>query len=297
MKIGVVFDNRRNDTTGNYVLKALARSDHEVYHISTSFWKYQKPELDTYLVIDDGINCEWPEKGQFPFIAYWVIDTHLDPGWRIKNAIESGVDHVFCAQKNGVEIFEKRGISASWLPLACDPEVHFYDDGIRQKYDICFVGHTDPFWRVMDRRIDFLEWIFSKFPNFFYGQRYLKDATEIYTQSKIVLNHSVNNDINMRCFEACCSGSLLLTDRIKNNGFEDLFIEDIHLIVYSDFEDAATKIRYFLEHDDKRETIANLGRKNVFQRHTYHERMQEILRVIDSFSGGNYVGRQYSLAV
>ena len=44
----------------------------------------------------------------------------------------------------------------------------------------------------------------------------------IYQNSKIVFNYSFKNDVNMRIFEALGSGALLMTNRIVNNGIEDI---------------------------------------------------------------------------
>ena len=46
----------------------------------------------------------------------------------------------------------------------------------------------------------------------------------IYSESKIVLNASINGDLNMRVFEALTSGALLVTDRIEN-GLDTLFAQ------------------------------------------------------------------------
>ena len=45
---------------------------------------------------------------------------------------------------------------------------------------------------------------------------------EIYSQSWIVFNKSIKNDINMRVFESTASESFF-TDKIINNGWSDLF--------------------------------------------------------------------------
>jgi len=278
MKILNVYDRQRADTTGMYIHKSLSkRGNIELMHCSTREWKDMKDEYDLYLLVDDGKKVDWPEDKFHPSV-YWAIDMHIDWDWRLERVKKAKIDHVFCAQHNAVQIFENEGISASWLPLACDPEVYGKGEDVQKKYDVCFVGHVNPGWDIMDKRVDFLDAIFKEFPNFFYGQRYLGECYQKYAESRIVLNISVEDDINMRCFEAVCSGSLLATNNIKGNCFEDVFADHIDLVSYNDVDDAIDKIKYYLQNDGDRKVIEEMGKSHVINNHTYDHRCDEMLK-------------------
>jgi len=98
-------------------------------------------------------------------------------------------------------------------------------------------------------------------------------------KSKIVFNHSINNDLNMRFFEALCSGGLLLTDKITN-GVQELFAEKFHYVNYRSKKDAIAKINYYLKNEKKRKLIALRGQKSAIKHHTYWHRTKKILDIV-----------------
>jgi spore maturation protein CgeB len=66
-----------------------------------------------------------------------------------------------------------------------------------------------------------LDRLFAEFPNFYYGQALFNDAARKFSESKVVFNISMLDDINMRTFEVLATGSFLLTNWIPT--IEELF--------------------------------------------------------------------------
>src|SRR5262249_47750829 len=92
--------------------------------------------------------------------AWWAIDNHLHArpgGWHLELARQ--FDRIFCAQRDYVDAFRERGVEASWLPLACEPEVH-RQPARERDLDVVFVGHVRPFHR---RRRSLLDRLKRKF--------------------------------------------------------------------------------------------------------------------------------------
>jgi GT2 family glycosyltransferase/cytochrome c-type biogenesis protein CcmH/NrfG len=116
----------------------------------------------------------------------------------------------------------------------------------------------------------------------FVGQKYFEEMARTYSASRVIFNRSILNDINMRVFEALCSGSLLVTNDLANNGQSELFHDGEHLVTYRDPEELLEKTAYYLGHEDVREVIAARGRKEVLARHTYRHRMEQLLASIGS---------------
>src|SRR3990167_3405801 len=143
-----------------------------------------------------------------------------------------------------------------------------------KKYDGCFIGNVGD-WN----RVDFLDRMFKEFPNFFYGKRLFEEAAEIFSLSKIVLNISIKQDINMRVFEALSTGSFLLTDEIPT--LHHLFQDGVHLVTYKTLDEAAEKARYYLEHDEERERIAEAGYQEFIKKHTYEHRLKSVLEIVN----------------
>ena len=268
MKITTIYCDNRKDTTGFYVDRALKALGCDFSHVNPVSQPIT-PGSDYYLLVDDGI--DYQIQGDKSKLIYWAIDTHFTPEQCKKKA--GTAKWVFRAQKNGESVLP----GSIWLPLGCDEEIHSAET--KEKiYDVCFVGNTH---NSMVNRINCLDALFKEFPNFYFGQKFFKDASEKYGKSKIVFNRSLDNDINMRVFEAMCSGSLLLTDEIKDNGFEDLGFKDgINCATYADEKEMINKAKYYLAKYYEREAIAKAGAVHVKALHQYKNRVEKILETI-----------------
>ena len=202
-------------------------------------------------------------------MAYWLSDSHLGYDYRLEMAKKA--DFVFCAQKQAVIDMKKDGIpNPIWLPHAFEPQAYPKGEILTKKYDVCFVGHVNS-----KNREDALDKLFSNFPNFYYGQQLFDEAARKFSESKIVFNIAMKDDINMRCFEVLGSGSFLLTDRISY--IDELFEDGKHLVLYDNLDDMIEKAKYYLEHDDEREKIAQAGYEHVMKNHAIQSRVDVIL--------------------
>jgi len=55
---------------------------------------------------------------------------------------------------------------------------------------------------------------------------------------------------------------------------EEFFEIGKEIVCYTDKEDMVNKIKYYLKHDDERETIRQAGYKRCLQDHTWHKRFE-----------------------
>ena len=226
---------------------------------------------DLYLAVDDSFDYPFPETLR-PF-AFWAIDTHLNFSRSLKKA--RNCDYVFAAQKDGADRLRREGVStATWLPLACDPEIHRRHD-VAKRYDVGFVGNIFP-----GPREDLLRHIRRHFPNTFIGRTLFEEMSKIYSESRIVFNRSIQNDVNMRVFEALASGSLLVTNALDNDGLAELFQDGVHLATYANHEELIDKIEFYLRNDQARRRVESTGWQAVREGHTYRHRLESMLRTI-----------------
>lgn len=234
------------------------------------------PHLDMILVIDPvryKIDLRWMDAPK----VYYAIDSHVALHEHRYFAHVQEYDYVFVAHRDDIPKYKEIGCSkVYWLPLACDPEIHRWWK-LPTKYDLVFIGKIPP-GSERERIIYGLQQKLRKL-KFFVGRKYLHDMARTYSQSKLVLNKSLRGDLNMRVFETLGCRRLLLTDRIAN-GLEELFTDGKHLVIYDSLEDLSEKVQYYLEHSDKREKIASAGQKEVYEKHTYLHRAEEILEVV-----------------
>ncbi|MBI5477139.1 MAG: glycosyltransferase [Ignavibacteriales bacterium] len=201
--------------------------------------------------------------------AWWGIDTHLNYRWHKEYA--NLFDVAFFAQKEYVLKARKYGVkNVSWLPLGCDEEIHG-DKNLPRIYDVSFVGN------LTQNRKQFFSQI--GIPIHLQSNVYLDEMAKIYSQSKIVLNISAREDLNMRAFEAMCSGALLITQRI-DAGIHDLFIEGKHF-AFHDIYDAEKVIKYYLDNPDERKKIAMAGREEVIKSNKYSDRVKRIIELVN----------------
>lgn len=222
--------------------------------------------------------------------ACYFIDSHLNLQAHLEWA--QNFDMVFIAQREYLDEFRTLGMKAYWLPLGCDPDVHrrFEDPKI---HSVGFVGGI----QAGSRREALLKNLASQIP-VHYERCFWDDMARLFSQSQIVFNEAIKNDLNMRVFEAMSTGTLLLTDLAKNSGQDELFRDGEDYAVYRDgiICDVA---RFYLENTELREQIALRGQRLVHNAHTYAHRVEDLLAVVlsgkaDTFSAKEL--RERSLA-
>jgi len=268
-RIALIFDDRpRPETTGRYCLKALETLASVTHVLPDALSNVSAADFDFVLRVDDGLDYELPE---LPVpVVWWAIDTHLHPDWYAGQA--PSYAHLFCAQQNGAKTLVKRGLLASWLPLACDPEVHQPHD-VPLDHELCFIGNLVP-----GPRVDLLARLKRRWPAMLVDQRYFDEMAKAYSASKIAFNRSVRDDVNMRVFEAMACGALLVTNDLSANGQAELFQDGVHFATYEGHTDLLDKVEWYLRNEEVRKCVAAAGRQKVLAAHTYRHRMEQVLQ-------------------
>ena len=206
--------------------------------------------------------------------AFVAIDPYIGFEEHVRDINIQSYDRIFVSQRDCVEQYREVGCRrVEWLPFACDPELQGRIS-LPPRYTVATVGAIHPKWGAERKRL--FELISKNFEDCWFGRAFGREMARIYSSSKIVFNKSILNELNMRVFEALASGSLLITDRIKN-GLTELFSEDTDLVCYSSDEDLISKLKFYLNHPAERESIAKQGHESVMARHTYDHRAQQIV--------------------
>jgi spore maturation protein CgeB len=131
----------------------------------------------------------------------------------------------------------------------------------------------------------------NQYPTRFHDGIYGLKMFDVLSRSKITINCHCNSNVtgeyagNMRLFEATGMGTLLITDWKKN--LSDLFEPDKEVITYKTPEECVEKIQYYLEHDHEREAIARAGQERTLKEHTYHQRIKELVEIINNYKKSN----------
>jgi len=231
---------------------------------------------DLYLHVDSGSAWYFPRGlTHLPCpTACYLIDVHIQPKAQLARALF--FDYAFSAQRDFVDVLRRAGHpQAYWLPLACDPALNRRYD-LPKRYDIGFIGATG---KGYERRRALLERLGRRYTINDYRRPYTpREMARLYSESRIVFNCSLHNEVNMRVFEGPASGAVLLTDRI-DNGLSELVTDREHVVMYDD--DGALDLADELLHDDAlRERIARQGYEHMRTRHTYEQRADAILQTV-----------------
>ena len=228
---------------------------------------------DLFLYIEPGgLIPRGMETAPFP-TACILCDTHRDLAPRLKLA--RFFDHVFLYHHNYMHYFKEHSQEhVHWLPYACDLKL-FRPLDVKQQIDVAFIGQLIP----GTRRQTILSHLSKRYKmneQRFYRQ---EEIPEIYSQSKIVLNLPLADDLNFRTFEAMSCGTMLLTQRISN-GQEILFKEGQHFVAFGDEQELYDKVDYYFSSPKERNAIAAAGLAEIQKRHSLEHRITKILDVV-----------------
>lgn len=112
---------------------------------------------------------------------------------------------------------------------------------------------------------------------------YWKEMPKVFYMSKINLNitsRSIESGIPQRIFDIMAVGGFVLTNYQPE--IEDYFQIGVDLEVFHDLKELEEKIQYYLTHEEQRVRIGINGYKKVKARHSYKERLKQVLRYIKS---------------
>lgn len=201
-------------------------------------------------------------------------------------SVNQDADHLFrsnCFDYYFVRSHRQKNalVNRGWVPdkkisillSAFDPKIYNYMP-TNKDIDILFIGGITPRRRIMLNDL-------SHKLNVTVKSAYAREASHLYNRAKIVLNIHAEHvlDTETRVYEVLGSGAFLVTEPLSD---ESPFSNDVHLVEcnFSD-NDFVDRIKYYLENDVLRDSIAYQGYQFVHQHHTYDQRATQILSVIN----------------
>ncbi|AFY87961.1 hypothetical protein Chro_2478 [Chroococcidiopsis thermalis PCC 7203] len=191
-----------------------------------------------------------------------LIDSHHMPR-PIQNLIEYaklvGCQYHWTGYtRHHIHFFVEAGLpNVFWMPGAISIPPYVPESVKDKTYDVIFRGAVDS--NHYHRR-EFLKFLQEAEINVDFSGSPYAECLDIYVQSKIVLNCSLNGDLNRRVYEVLMVGGFLLTDRLAlQSGLPLLFQEGVHLECYGSKQELLDKIKYYLSHPDAAAEIARQG--------------------------------------
>jgi hypothetical protein len=314
----VIFASLTEDTTANYLVRALKKLGNDTFvfsdiksplankHINSCINVHHEcSELginpDLFLFIEGGSMKYFP-KGLENLkckTAWYGIDTHMD--YRKHLAIGRLFDVSFIAQKEFTSQLLHDGLTnVYWLPLAFEQNLSCSFNSSKE-YLISYVGSNNS--NMHPLRYELIDAIKKNFNECFFGRATPLEMANIYSRSYMVFNKSINNDVNMRYFEAMGEGAVLLTDKAINNGVEELFQKNVHYLEYDSATELIDLIKRLKNDKNNLIEIGKKAKENVLTFHTYSNRAETILNIIPkidkvvAYSGVYYIETFYRLNI
>lgn len=108
--------------------------------------------------------------------------------------------------------------------------------------------------------------------------------SKIYQASKIVLGNNVMTTAAARAWESMLSGAFYLSNYIPPEDditdIRKIVKENEELIMFYDKEDLLRKVDYYLNHEEERKRMAEIGRKAALERMTFDKLMEKVIEEI-----------------
>lgn len=230
-------------------------------------------------------------------IACWCQD-HMGTMGR-QYILGSKFDYIFAKDQVMVDLFRRYTSvpHVHYLAEACNPAIHTpiqptSDDLQRFGCEVTTAA-TLYYYRseIFESLTDFDLRIWGPVPRFYDGPLrpyctgisvYTRDKSACFNASKIVVNSLFPMEfggLNARTFEvAGCGGFQIITD---SDVVAKHFEIGKEIETFRDLNELRTKIRYYLDHDNERQMIANAGRVRAHSEHTYEHRLKTLLDTVN----------------
>lgn len=221
--------------------------------------------------------------------------------------------HIFTTASECIPRYSREGFKAHLLMFGCLPSFHHrVAPNDHLSHDCIFVGNNYDFFHSRRVGIDIILkplldkdydikiygnswWLDNQRPfhindRFYGGYLNYETMRTAYSSAKIVLGiHSVNTSptmMSMRTFEALACGAFFLTQWTP--AIENTFINHKHLVWSKSPDETVELVDYYLSHPEEREKIAKCGQAEVYAKHTYQIRAQDLLKILTSSQEEDY---------
>ncbi|HEY9843991.1 MAG TPA: glycosyltransferase [Candidatus Obscuribacterales bacterium] len=193
-------------------------------------------------------------------------------------------DHILC-DRALLQLLRARGHEhcGYWPCYSWNPAALAGSEGPRD-LDVSFIGTLNP--ALYHQRNHYLERLARLAPRqrIFIGQWYFNRELAAYLwRSKIVFNHALRAEMNIRAYEAAACGALLLIEE-SNLEVADFLPPGEACVTYNR-ENFEAIVDYYLGHDAERDQIAGLGRE-LIQAHSYTQQFSQLLQLLPELIAG-----------
>ena len=219
--------------------------------------------------------------------------------WNISHPADVSVDeyelynYIFFASEHMQNMYkDKITVPSGVLQQCTDPDVMKSVENGEKTYELLFVGNSRHVFRRILKDLlptNYKLTVYGRHWEEFPVQEYVVNdyidnnvVGQAYHDAKILLNDHWDDMreygiISNRIFDALSSGAFVISDDVP--GLDELL--DGSVVTYKSPEDLKEKIDYYMNHGEERNAKALAGQKIVLGKHTFANRVEEIINVIN----------------
>ncbi len=184
----------------------------------------------------------------------------------------SAFDYIFCdLPLHNILKQEGHTACAYWPAYALYPErTHLLSPAPERIWDVCYVGNLN--FTLHPRREEYLSRLVKlsdRYQILIDTNQYGANLNLLLNQSKLVFNHSIRGELNLRVFEATACGAALLIEA-ENQEIGHYLPPGQGAILYNSANFEA-QIDYYLQHEEERLKIAAYATQRIQQETATHQ--------------------------
>ncbi len=183
-------------------------------------------------------------------------------------------DYVYTPCFNDVAVYRDLGLNAHYLMPGVDIRMFRPLPEKNKEHDVVMCG------ALYEERVVLLDKLYGARLDVVVQNGLLHAGmNKLYNRSKLVFNQGIipGEGAQLRVFEAMASGTTLLNCKCPE--LEAVFEDKKHCIYFGD-NDLAEIAKYYIDHDEEREKIAQVGREEMVANHTWEKRLEIILEAV-----------------
>ncbi|MDX1915693.1 MAG: glycosyltransferase [Methylophilus sp.] len=211
----------------------------------------------------DRINGQW--SGTYPLIPH--------------------IDLALTAAPEAVDWYKKEGCPAIFFPEASDPDIFYPMPELPKIHEVSFVGACYGIRKKIVVALRKAGINVTAYGNGWgSGRLEVDEVPKLFAQSKIILGIGTIGHcddfyaLKLRDFDAPMSGSFYLTH--NNSDLYQLFDVGKEIVTYESIDECVKLVKYYLDHEEEREEIAQAGRKRALNEHTWKLRFSQLFEQI-----------------
>jgi len=185
--------------------------------------------------------------------------------------------------------YARNNARAIYLPEGANPDIYTLQPVEKKDIDVCFIGkrygnRASIIKAIKDAGIN----VVVRGQNWPGGKVSFEEMLNLYSRAKIVLGFSRTSknarySIKGRDFEVLMCGAFYLCEH--NPELCDWLKPYRELIFWDDARDLIPKIKYYLQHEKQRTTIACMGHFKAVTEHTWMDRFETMFKYLNDEYG------------